>query len=60
MNFITALVALALVLLGGYYVFYVITPSERDQVINQYVPETSGAKQVFDKGVENVNSLLNR
>lgn len=60
MNFITALVALAIVLLGAYYVVFMISPAERDATIRAYVPDSAGAKQVFDRGVENVTDLLPR
>ncbi len=60
MNFITALVALAIVLLGAYYVVFMISPSERDAVLKEYTPDSTGAKQVFDRGVQNVTDLLPR
>ena len=58
MNFITALIALALVLLGGYYVFYMVSPTERDAMIQEYAPDRTQAEQVFQNGVEQVNKLL--
>lgn len=58
MNFITALIALALVLLGGYYVFYMVSPTERDTMIQEYAPDRAGAERVFQDGVEQVNKLL--
>lgn len=65
MNFVTALVAFALVLLGGYYVFYVLTPSDRDAMmrqyspeVEQYVPTESEAQDYLKKGVDQVQQLL--
>ena len=61
MNFITALIALTIVLIGGYYVFYVVTPSERDAVVQKYTPDQNtidGAQKILTDGVEEAKNLL--
>ncbi len=61
MNFLTALVALAVVLLAGYYVFYVVTPTERNAVIQEYTPDQNtidGAQKILTDGVDQAKNLL--
>ncbi len=61
MNFLTALVALAIVLIGGYYVFYVVTPTERNAVIQEYTPDQNtidGAQKILTDGVDQAKNLL--
>jgi hypothetical protein len=61
MNFITALIALAIVLIGGYYIINVVTPSERDAVIQEYTPDQrtiDGAQKMLEDGAKEAQKLL--
>lgn len=66
MNLLSALLALLIVVVGGYYIFH-ISPADRDSMVRQYTPDVqkytpteSQAKDYLQKGVDQVNQLLQK
>ena len=65
-NLLVGIIALAIVVCGGYYIIVMITPSERDEVVNQvhqqydeYAPDSNSIKLIFESGVKSAKLLLN-
>lgn len=57
-NLLAAIVAFAIVVYGAYYLYYKISPSDRDSVMVEYTEGANEAQKYMETGLEEARKYL--